>query len=73
MRLSYVKVAELQARAIPHFHALIRLDDATSPTDVPAPPLAGVDAGELVGLIVQAAASSACASRRPPARRGAVR
>lgn len=57
VRLSYVKVAELQARAIPHFHALIRLDDATSPTDVPAPPLAGVDAGELVGLIVQAAAT----------------
>jgi hypothetical protein len=24
VRVSYVKVAELQARAIPHFHALIR-------------------------------------------------
>lgn len=29
VRVSFVKVAEMQARAIPHIHALIRLDPAT--------------------------------------------
>jgi hypothetical protein len=37
VRVSFVKVVELQARAIPHIHALIRLDppptDATKPGD----------------------------------------
>ncbi|MGL5442974.1 MAG: replication initiator, partial [[Mycobacterium] stephanolepidis] len=35
VRVSFVKVVEMQARAIPHIHALIRLDPAaaTSPSD----------------------------------------
>ncbi|WP_408065955.1 replication initiator [[Mycobacterium] vasticus] len=32
VRVSFVKVVELQARAIPHIHALIRLDPLTAPT-----------------------------------------
>lgn len=44
--LSYVKVVELQRRGLPHFHAVIRLDDATALT-----------AADLAALIHQAAAS----------------
>ncbi|MFC5334990.1 MULTISPECIES: replication initiator [Mycobacterium] len=33
VRVSFVKVVEMQARAIPHIHALIRLDPATGPGD----------------------------------------
>lgn len=43
--LSYVKVVELQRRGVPHFHAVIRLDDS------------GLAAPELVALIHRAAAS----------------
>ncbi|ORA82250.1 plasmid replication initiator protein [Mycolicibacter kumamotonensis] len=32
VRVSFVKVVELQARAIPHIHALIRLDPPSAPT-----------------------------------------
>ncbi|MGV0750845.1 replication initiator [Mycolicibacter minnesotensis] len=32
VRVSFVKVVELQARAIPHIHALIRLDPPSTPT-----------------------------------------
>lgn len=44
-RLSYVKVVELQRRGVPHFHAVIRLDDSAMPTSA------------LVALVHQAAAS----------------
>ncbi|PVA97602.1 replication initiator [Mycobacteroides abscessus] len=33
IRVSFVKVVEMQARAVPHVHALIRLDPAIPPTD----------------------------------------
>ncbi|SKU49614.1 replication initiator protein [Mycobacteroides abscessus subsp. massiliense] len=33
VRVSFVKVVEMQARAIPHVHALIRLDPTTGPGD----------------------------------------
>lgn len=33
IRVSFVKVVEMQARAIPHIHALVRLDPATGPGD----------------------------------------
>lgn len=32
VRVSFVKVVELQARAVPHIHALIRLDPPSAPT-----------------------------------------
>ena len=35
VRLNYVKVAELQRRAIPHFHAVIRLDAPPVPGEPP--------------------------------------
>jgi hypothetical protein len=39
VRINYVKVAELQRRAIPHFHAVIRLDAPPEPGESPTPPL----------------------------------
>jgi hypothetical protein len=44
--LSYVKVVELQRRGVPHFHAVIRIDDSAT-----------VTRAELAALIYQAAAS----------------
>ena len=44
-RVSYVKVVELQRRGVPHFHAVIRLDDST------------LSATELTAIVHQAAAS----------------
>lgn len=44
--LSYVKVVELQRRGVPHFHAVIRVDDATALT-----------AADLAALIHRAATS----------------
>lgn len=34
VRISFVKVTEMQARAVPHIHALIRLDPTTDDTDL---------------------------------------
>jgi Replication initiator protein, pSAM2 len=52
-RLSFVKVAEFQRRAVVHFHALIRLD---GPEDYSAP-LLPVDPAELAEAIREAAAA----------------
>jgi hypothetical protein len=51
--VSFVKVVELQARAIPHYHTVIRLDGATSSApDAPmAPPETTVTAIELAALV----------------------
>src|SRR6266496_2857610 len=51
-RLSFVKVAEYQRRAVVHFHALIRLD---APGEDYAPPRLDLDAGELADAIREAA------------------
>ena len=55
--VSFVKVVELQARAIPHYHTVIRLDGATSDApDAPmAPPETTVTAIELAALAAAAA------------------
>jgi hypothetical protein len=53
-RVAYVKVVELQRRAVPHFHAVIRLDAATDSEDTPAPPDTSLTAVELAGLVAQA-------------------
>jgi hypothetical protein len=57
VRVSFVKVVELQRRGVPHFHAVIRLDDATTGAGKPpTPPAGGVIAAEvLAGLTVTAA------------------
>ncbi|WP_250289452.1 replication initiator [Frankia sp. CiP1_Cm_nod1] len=38
VRISYIKVAEMQARGAVHFHAVLRLDDATTHRGYWAPP-----------------------------------
>jgi hypothetical protein len=53
-RLSFVKVAEFQRRAVVHFHALIRLD---GPGDDYASPRVAVDAAELAAAVEEAAAA----------------
>jgi uncharacterized Zn-finger protein len=55
VRISFVKVTEMQRRAIPHLHAVIRLDAPTEPRQSPRPPTAGVAAPELAGLVLDAA------------------
>ena len=51
-RVSFVKVAEFQRRAVVHFHGLVRLD---APGDGFAPPLVELDADDLADAIEQAA------------------
>ncbi len=55
LRVSFVKVVEMQARGIPHIHTVIRLDAKTDST-IPEPPKSGVSAEELTVLARQAAA-----------------
>jgi hypothetical protein len=55
VRINYVKVAELQRRAIPHFHAVIRLDARPEPGEPPTPPDSSITAAD-VAVIVQRAA-----------------
>lgn len=54
VRVSFVKVMEMQARAIPHFHAIIRLDAAAA-SPMPEPPDTDLGAIELGTLITRAA------------------
>jgi hypothetical protein len=53
LRVSFIKIIELQARAIPHIHALIRLDPHDDPdqTEWESP----ISAGELATIIQHAA------------------
>ena len=55
VRLNYVKVAELQRRAIPHFHAVIRLDAPPVPGEPPTPPVSSITATDLAVLVQRAA------------------
>lgn len=55
VRLNYVKVAEMQRRAIPHFHAVIRLDGPPMPGEPPTPPGSSITAVELAVLVARAA------------------
>jgi hypothetical protein len=52
VRVSYVKVVELQRRAVPHFHAVVRLDAVTGPGP-PEPPETVLSAVELAALVAQ--------------------
>jgi hypothetical protein len=54
VRASFVKVMEMQARAIPHFHAIIRLDDAGDAPS-PEPPHTDLSAASLGALVTRAA------------------
>ena len=71
VRLNYVKVAELQRRAIPHFHAVIRLDAPPVPGEPPTPPVTSITAADLA-VLVQRAARAVTVTRhrsRQPRRR----
>jgi len=55
VRLNYVKVTELQRRAIPHFHAVIRLDAPPVPGEPPVPPVTSITSADLAVLVQRAA------------------
>ena len=55
VRINYVKVAEMQRRAIPHFHAVIRLDASPEPGEPPTPPVSSISATDLAVLVQRAA------------------
>jgi hypothetical protein len=55
VRLNYVKVAELQRRAIPHFHAVIRLDAPPVPGEPPIAPVTSMTSADLAVLVQRAA------------------
>jgi hypothetical protein len=55
VRINYVKVTELQRRAIPHFHAVIRLDGPPVSGEPPTAPVSSITATELAVLVQQAA------------------
>jgi replication initiator protein RepSA len=55
VRVNYVKVAEMQRRAIPHFHAVIRLDAPPEPGEPPTPPASSITAADLAMLVQSAA------------------
>jgi hypothetical protein len=69
VRLSFGKAAEMQRRAVVHFHAIARLDGA-DPDDKTAilPPPAGIDAGDLVDLVEHAARTVAFTTDPHPTR-----
>jgi hypothetical protein len=56
VKLSFGKAAEMQRRAVVHFHAIIRLD-GVDPADKTAitPPPPGIDAADLVDMVEHAA------------------
>ena len=55
LRVSFVKVAEYQRRAVVHYHILIRLDPTDNDANTSAKPEPMVSAGELATLVRQAA------------------
>jgi hypothetical protein len=55
VRINYVKVAEMQRRVIPHFHAVIRLDGPPVPGEPPTAPVSAITATDLAMLVQRAA------------------
>jgi hypothetical protein len=70
IRLSFGKAAEMQRRAVVHFHAIIRLDgyDPHDPDAIVAPP-AELDAADLVAAIDHAAGTVGFTTDPHPANR----
>ncbi len=65
-RINFVKVTEMQRRAIPHFHAVIRLDEPPQPGQAPpTPPKSSITATDLALLIHQAASGVALTVAAP--------
>ena len=69
VKLSFGKAAEMQRRAVVHFHAIVRLDgrDPDNPATI-LPPPPGIDAADLVELVEQAAATVTFTTRPHPTR-----
>src|SRR4029077_15868407 len=65
VRVNYVKVAEMQRRAIPHFHAVIRLDAPREAGEPPLPPVSSITATELAMLVQRAARAVTLSVSRP--------
>ena len=57
VRVSYVKIAEMQQRGLVHFHAVVRLDGIGANGQL-VPPDPDLDAGQMVGLVHRAAGVS---------------
>jgi hypothetical protein len=55
VRINYVKVAEMQRRAIPHFHVVIRLDAPPEPGEPPTAPVSSITATDLAMLVQRGA------------------
>lgn len=55
VRLSYVKVVEMQRRGVPHIHTLIRLDGPSVRDEAVTAPTASLAAHDLAALVVSAA------------------
>jgi hypothetical protein len=74
VRLSFGKAAEMQRRAVVHFHAIIRLDgfDPTDPDKV-LPPPAVLDAEDLVAAVDHAARTVGFTTDEHPAMPGGWR
>jgi hypothetical protein len=59
VRVSYVKIVELQHRGVPHFHAVIRLDAAVpDESPLPAAPDTALTTANLAVLVRRAAATA---------------
>jgi hypothetical protein len=73
-RLSFGKAAEMQRRAVIHFHAIIRLDGyhPNTPNAI-LPPPAELDAADLVAAVAHAARTVAFTTDPHPARPGGWR
>jgi hypothetical protein len=70
--INYVKVTEMQRRAIPHFHAVIRLDGPPLPGESPRPPVSSITATDLA-VLVQRAARAVTLTVTDPERPGDAR
>ncbi len=57
IRVSYVKVVELQRRAVPHFHTVVRLEATGEPQEPPTPPDTALGADDLAAVVIRAAAA----------------
>jgi hypothetical protein len=69
VRINYVKVAEMQRRAIPHFHTVIRLDGPPVPGEPPTAPVSSITALDLA-VLVQRATSAVTVTVTDPERPG---
>ncbi|QGN49246.1 plasmid replication initiator protein [Micromonospora sp. WMMC415] len=64
---SFGKVAEMQRRAVVHYHAVIRLDGTHEDPDVIVPPPAALTVDDLIAAVRHAAATVAFTTRPHPA------